>query len=99
AMNFVDEEHLVFTEAREDRRQISWPLEDGPSGRAYCNAELLTDDMRQGGFAEAGRPVKQHVVECLAALPRGRDRHVKVRAHPLLTDVVVERARAQPRFV
>ena len=45
-----------------------------------------------------GRTVQQDVIERLAALARGRDRHVEVLFDPSLPDVVGQRARAQARL-
>ena len=71
----------------------------GPGRRAHRHAQLVADDVRERGLAEPGRTVEQHVVERLAALPRGRDRHLQVLAHALLADVVAQRPRPQPRLV
>ena len=59
----------------------------------------LRDHVRERRLAEPGRAVQQHVVERLAALPRRGDRDLQVLADAVLADVLVERARAQPRLV
>ena len=58
----------------------------------------LPDDVGERGLAQARRAVEQDVVERLAALPGRRDRHDEVLADALLPDVLVERARPEPRL-
>ena len=81
------------------RGEIAGPLDDRTCGRAHGHAELVGDDVGQGGLAEAGRPVEQHVIEGLAALPRRGDGDVQVLADLVLADVLVERARTQSTLV
>ena len=38
-------------------------FDGGAARHADVDAEFVGDDMRQGGFAESGRAVEQHVVE------------------------------------
>ena len=59
----------------------------------------LAMHVRERRLAQAGRAVQQHVIERFAALARRRHRHAQILADPLLADVLVEHARAQPRFV
>ena len=71
----------------------------GPEVARTAVAQLVGDDVGQRRLAEARRAVQQHVIERLAALLRGRDRHLQVLADAVLPDVLVEHARAQSRFV
>ena len=98
-VNLVDEQHFVLAEARQDRREIAGALEHRPRGRAHGDAELLADDVSQRRLAETGRSVEENVIERFVALPRGGDRHLKIRANALLADVVVQRAGPKPRLV
>ena len=98
-MDLVDEQHFVLAEARQNRREIAGALEHRTGRRAHGDAELLADHVRQRRLAESGRSVEQHVIERLAALPRGGNRDLQIRAHALLADVVVQRARPKSRFV
>ena len=52
----------------------------GPAVGRIADAELVRDDAGQRGFAEAGRPVQQHVIERLAALFRRGDRDLQLLA-------------------
>ena len=68
-------------------------------GRAKRHAQLVGDHVGQRRLAETGRPVQQHVIERLAALRGRRNRDLKVFAHAVLPDVVVEHARPEAGFV
>src|SRR4029079_18331932 len=68
-------------------------------GRPDRDAQLVRDHRRQRGLAQSRRAVEQDVIERFAALPGGGNRHLQVLAHPVLPDVLVERARTKPRFV
>ena len=98
AVDFVDEQHVARLQVGEDRREVARLLEHGTGRRPHRDAQLVADDVRERRLAESGRAEEQHVIERLAALPRGRDRHVEIRAHALLADVVVERAAAAARL-
>ena len=71
----------------------------GPEVARTGTPSSLRDDVGQRRLAEAGRAVQQHVVERLAALRAAAIGDLQVLAHAILADVVVERARAQARFV
>ena len=98
-MNLVDEEHLVLLEIRQQRGEVARPLEDGAGRRPDLHLQLLGHDVGERGLAEAGRAVQQHVVERLAALPRGLDRHGQVLPHACLADVFRQRARPETGLV
>jgi hypothetical protein len=95
AMDLVHEQHVAGLEAREDAHQIVAALERG-AGRALEPAgHFVGEDDRERRLAEAGRPVEEHVVEALAALPRGLHRDAQARHHLALADVLVEALRAE----
>ena len=71
AVDLVDEQHVARLEVREQRREIARPLEHRTRGLVQGHAELVRDDVRERGLAEAGRPEEQRVVERLAAAARG----------------------------
>ena len=71
----------------------------GPAVDRIAHAQLVGDDIGERRLAQARRAVEQHVIERLAPLLRRGNRHLQVLAHAILTDVVVERARAQPGLV
>ena len=71
----------------------------GPAVARTGTPSSLPMTLRERRLAEPWRSVQQHVVERFAALTRRGDRHLQVLAHAILADVVVQRARAQSRFV
>ena len=74
-------------------------LEDGPRRRADRGAELVGNHIGECCLAEAGRTIQKHVVERLATAGRSGNRDLQVGADPVLPDVVIQPARAQPRLV
>src|SRR5581483_634630 len=99
AVNLVDEGHFARTEVRQNRGEVARLFQDRAGGAADWHLQLVGDDVRQRGFAEAGRAIEQHVIERLVALARRGDRDVEVLADAILPDVIVERARAQAYLV
>ena len=94
-MDLVDEQHVARLEIGEQRREVARALEHRPGGLAQVDAQLVRDDVRQRGLAEARRAEQQHVVERFAAPLRGVDEDAELLADLLLPDVFVEAAGAQ----
>ncbi len=76
-MNLVDEEHVPLFElatiaARSPARSIAGP--------EVCDVDvqLARDDVRERGLAQPRRPRKENVIENLAALAGGLDRHARI---------------------
>src|SRR5262249_27633462 len=67
AMHFVDEEHLLLANVGQNRREIAFDLQRRPGSLLERDAQLVGDDRRQSGFAQAWRAVEQNVMEGLAA--------------------------------
>src|SRR3990172_8202498 len=95
AMDLVDEEHVARLEPGEDRRHVSLALERGPRDGAQAHPELLADDRRERRLPEPRRTDEQHVVQGVAAPPRGFERDVELLLDPLLPDELVEAPRPQ----
>ena len=57
----------------EDAGEIELLLKNGPGGLLEADAQFGGDDGGERGFAQAGRPVQQHVIHGLAALLGGFD--------------------------
>ncbi len=67
----------------------------GPLVADELHAHLVGQDERERRLAQARRTAQKHVVERLAALPRGLDEDAQVVLVLGLPDVVGERARTQ----
>jgi hypothetical protein len=98
-VNFVDEEHFAGREVRHDTDQVARLFDRRTGRRAHRDAHLVRDHVGERRLPEARRSVEQDVIERLASLLGGRDRHLKIFADAILTDVLVEPARTQPGFV
>jgi hypothetical protein len=99
AVHFVDEDDLPRLEGREHRREVAGLLNHGAGRRPDRDAELVRNDARQGRLSQTRRAVEEHVVQRFTALLRRGNRDVQVLAHPLLSDVLVERPRAEAGLV
>src|ERR1700687_5592289 len=93
-MDLVDEQHVPLVEIVYDGGKITSAFDRRPRGHAQVDAELARDDMRQRGLAEAGRSGEQDVIERLAALARGLDRHRENLPDALLPDEFRQGGRA-----
>ena len=78
---------------RPDQRHVS--PDHRARGRPKADPQLVRDDLRQRGLAQARRSGEQRVVQRLAAGARGGDEHPEVLAQLPLADEVVEPGRAQ----
>jgi len=67
AVDLVEEEDLLGLEVGEDGGHVALDLEGRAGGLLKTYVELVGDDGREGGFAEAGRSEEEDVVEGLAA--------------------------------
>ena len=70
-MDLVDEQHVVRLQVGQQRGQVAGALDHRAGGLAQVDAQLVGDDVRERGLAQARRAEDQHVVERLAALARG----------------------------
>src|SRR5690349_6653655 len=89
-MNLIDEEDRAFFEICQDRGEVAGPLDGGAGGGAHRRVHLVAADEAQGCLAEAGRSVKEDMVERVAAGARGVDRDLKVLLQPRLPDELAE---------
>ena len=62
-MNLVYKEDVVLRQIGEQRGQIAGLLDGGAGGDADIDPHLVGNDAAEGGFAQAGRAVKQNVVQ------------------------------------
>ena len=95
AMDLVDEQHVALIELGDQRGELALVLDGRARGEHQIDAELLGQDVRQRGLAEAGRTAEEHVIERLLALRGGLHEHLEVLLDLVLPDEVVEARRAQ----
>ena len=87
-MDFVDKENIVAAQVGQDSGQVAGAFDGRTGGCFNVNAYLGGNDMRQARLAEAGRPVKQDMVDRLTpTLSRG-NRYLKIFLGLLLSDKV-----------
>jgi len=78
AVHLVDEEHVAALELRQDPHEVARSLERRAARGNQARAELVRQDARQAGLAQARWTREEHVVERLAAGLGGLDRDAQV---------------------
>src|SRR5580704_8648946 len=71
AMNFVEKENFLFFERGENGGEIAFAFEERASAGFDGDGEFIGDNLRESGFAEAGRAVEEDVVESFTAVASG----------------------------
>ena len=94
-MDLVNEQDIPGAQVGEDRRQIAGTFNRWSGGNFDVHAHLVGHQMGQGGLAQSGWAVKQHVVERFLALSGCSDQDSQIFLHLLLSDQVGERLRPQ----
>ena len=95
AVDFVDEQDIVFFQVGQKRSEVLGLFQHRAAGLPQLDAELMRNDVRQGGLAQAGRAKQQHMVQRLVALARRADENLQLLAHLGLAHVLVEQLGAQ----
>src|ERR1017187_2489380 len=98
AVNLIDEKYLVLVDVAKNGAKVLLFLQHWPCGGAEPHLQLLADDGRQRGLAEAGRPVEQHVVHGLAAQSGRLDGDAEVLLQFGLSYEIGQTARAKAHF-
>ena len=94
-MNLVNEEHIVFFEVGQQRRQVLGLFKHGAAGLAQVDAQLLRNDVAERGFAQAGRAEQEHMVQRFTAFFGSTNEDFQLVAHLGLAHVVVKQLGAQ----
>ena len=77
-MDLVQEKHLPLAQVGEDGGEVALNLQCRPRGLLEADVKLIRDDGCERGFAQAGWPEEQHMIQRLAAALRRlkRDRQL-----------------------
>ncbi len=94
-MNLIHEQHIARLQVGQDGGEVTRLGNHGPGCRTEPDPQLLGDDARERGLAQARRAMEQHMVDRLATLPRGRDEDREILAHGRLADETVQFLRSQ----
>ena len=87
-MDLVDEQHVVWFEVGEQRRQIAGLLQHRAGSGLDIDPHLVGHDVGQRGLAKPRRAEDQQVIERLATLARRRDEDLHLLADGILTGVI-----------
>jgi hypothetical protein len=97
-VDFINKKYIVGFEVGEDGRQVAGALDSRPGGRLDTDAYLGGDDMGQAGLAEAGRTVKENMIEGFAAAFGCRDGNLEVVLGLVLPDKIGQGTRPEAVF-
>src|SRR6266404_2594928 len=97
-MNLVDEQDVAFSKIRQQRCKVAGFFDNRSGSGLNVTAHLVGDDVSQGGLAESGRTVEQHVIESLPAFARGLDKDRQVLFGLVLTDVLAKQFRSETQL-
>ena len=89
-MNLVNKKDVISFKRCEHTRQIPRLVQHRPGGHLNIHTQLVGNNIREGGLAQSGRPVKEYMVQRLASLFGRPNKHAKVVQHILLTRKTVE---------
>src|SRR5712664_1412446 len=89
AMDFVEKEDFFCFQRGEDGGEVTFAIEERTGTGLDGDGQLVGDDLREGGLAEARRAVEQNMVEGFAASAGGFDGDLDVFLNALLADVFV----------
>ena len=94
-MDFIDKEDIVAAEVGQDSREVAGTFDGGAGGRFNVNAYLGGDNVSKAGLTEAGRPVKQDMVDGLSPAFGGGNTDFEVIFYLLLPDKVGQGPRSE----
>ena len=94
-VNFVDEQNVTGIQIGQQRRQVAGLFDGRAGGDADIHTHLVGDDTCQGGLAQAGRAVKQSVIQRLATQAGSLDVNRQIALGLLLAGIVGKELGAQ----
>ena len=87
-VDLIHKEDVVLRQVGEQGGQIPRLLDGRAGGDADIDSHLVGDDAAEGGLAQAGRAVEQHVIQGLPPHPGGLDEYLQIALGLLLADVL-----------
>jgi hypothetical protein len=95
AVNFVNEDDIPSAEVGEDGGQVAGALDGGTRRHFDVDSHFIAEHMRERGLAQAGRTVKQDVIQRLAAVLGRIDQNGQVFLDLILPDDIRQFLRTQ----
>jgi hypothetical protein len=97
-VNLVDKEHIARFEVREDGCEVPLALYDRPGGASHLHPQLIADNGSQRCFPQAGKPVKEDMVQRFPTESCRFDKNGQVFLDSILADILIEALGAQTVF-
>src|SRR5579859_48067 len=98
SVDFVEEEDFLGFQGGEDSGKVAFTFEERTGAGFYGDGKFVGNDLGQGGLAEAGRAVKENVVEGFVAASGRFYGDLDVFFYALLADVFVQALGADTRL-
>ena len=98
AVNFVNKKNVALLQVGEQSGQVAGFFDGGAAGAFDADAHAFGDDVGQGGFAQAGRPAEEKMIQRLAALFGGLDGDFQPFLDIVLAGELGKQGRAQRHF-
>ncbi len=80
-VNFINKKHILLFHVGQQAGQVPWFIQHRPGGYFNAHPHFVGNDMGQGGLAQPGWSVKQHVVEGFVALRGSSHEDLQVLHH------------------
>src|ERR671922_74640 len=93
-MYFVEEENFFLFKRCQNRREVTFSLQQRPRARFDGNIQFVGYNLRQRRLAEPRRTIQQDVVQRFIAAACGVDSYLDVFLDAFLPDVFIEPPRA-----
>ena len=97
-MDLINEQHVALLQVGQQGRQVAGLFNGRAAGNADLHPHLLGHNAGQGGFAQARRAVKQHMVHRFAPAAGCFQINAKVLLHLFLAHIVLQGAGAKVVF-
>src|SRR5580692_2051045 len=89
-MNFIEKENFLFFEGGKDGGEIAFAFEERSGAGFDGDGEFVGDNLRESGFAQARRAVKEDVIEGFTTIASGFEGDGDIFFDAFLADVFGE---------
>src|SRR5882762_9118778 len=97
-VNFIQKENFLFFERSQNRRQVSFALQQRSCAGLDRHVQFVRDNLRQRGLAQPRRAVQQHVIQRLAAAARRINGNLDIFLDAFLPDIFLQPPRPHAHF-
>ena len=89
-MYLIDEQHILRLQGGEDAGQVARLVEHGAAGNLEAHAQLVRNDVGEGGLTQSRGAMQQRVVQRFAAIAGGLHEDLQVLHHLRLSRKILK---------